>query len=239
MNRIFKPQVKEYLFHRFVQNNCNIGFTYNKNGQNNRSNLLYRTIKHIDTVKNNDFNMVYTDRIDVAAKCAISYVKNQDNPGLIFVNPSPKSKSNIEDNDTRDYLKLVKSCIDSSWSSSSNPLIIVNLFYKKHDETVDMLLHGMIKDNIKINSSDGVEPALDYLFNDAIWKYQSRDKHRHGIGYESNIFSLSVNHEILYERMDIELIDNVGMDRDMDTDEAETELQYLERLYRKVEKDEI
>lgn len=237
MNRIFRPQVKEYLFHRFVQNNCNIGFTYNKNGQNNRSNLLYRSIKHIDTVKNNSFNMVYTDRIDVAAKCAISYVKNQDNPGLIFVNPSPKSKSNMEDNDTRDYLKLVKSCIDSSWSSS-NPLIIVNLFYKKHDETVDMLLHGMIKDNIKINSSDGVEPALDYLFNDAIWKYQSRDKD--GFRYESNnIFSLSVNHEILYERMDIELIDNVGMDRDMEMlVEAESELQYLERLYRKVEKDE-
>ena len=236
MNRIFRPQVKEYLFHRFVQNNCNIGFTYNKNGQNNRSNLLYRSIKHIDTVKSNDFNMVYTDRIDVAAKCAISYVKNHDNPGLIFVNPGPKSKSNIEDNDTRDYVKLVKSCIESS--SSSNPLIIVNLFYKKHDETVDMLLHGMINDNIKINSSDGVEPALDYLFNDAIWKYQSGDKQ--GVRYESNnIFSLSVNHEILYERMDIELMDNVGMDMDMEMlDEAESELQYLERLYRKMEKDE-
>lgn len=237
MNRIFRPQVKEYLFHRFVQNNCNIGFTYNKNGQNNRSNLLYRTIKHIDTVKNNAFNMVYTDRMDIAAKCAISYVKNQDNPGLIFVNPGPKSNSNIEDNDTIDYVKLVKSCIESS-SSSSNPLIIVNLFYKKHDETVDMLLHGMINDNIKINSSDGVEPALDYLFNDAIWKYRSRDKHGHGIGYESNnIFSLSVNHEILYEEIDI-----VGMDRDMEMemlDEAESELQYLERLYQTVEKDEI
>lgn len=207
MYRIFRPRVKEYLFHRFVQNNCNIGFTYNKNGQNNRSNLLYNTIKHIDTVKNNEFNMVYTDRMDVAAKCAISYVKNQDNPGLMFVNPGPKSKSNMEDNDTRDYVKLVKSCMGQSLP---NPLIIVNLFYKKQDETVDMLLHGMIKDNIKINSSDGVEPALDYLFNDAIRKYQSRDKHM--IGYElNNIFSLLVNHEILYEHMDIELIDDVGM----------------------------
>ena len=237
MYRIFRPQVKEYLFHRFVQNNCNIGFTYNKNGSNNPSNILYRTIKHIDTVKNNDFNMVYTDRMDVAAKCAISYVKNQDNPGLIFANPSPSPSLNMEDNVSRDYVKLVKSCIESL--SSCNPLIVVNLFYKNQDDTLDMLLNGMIKDNIKINSSDGVESTLDFLFNDAILKYQSGDKQ--GFRYESNnIFSLSVNHEILYERMDIEVIDNVGIDNvgiDM-LDEAESELQYLERLYRTVEKDE-